>query len=311
MEIRPYEPRDAEAVVAMFNRIAQEPETADSLRDRFAKFPPSLPSLRMVAESPDESGDPRVIGYANAVASGPEGDWSFLTRVHVGQAHQGQGIGRTLLERVEPFAWEHGAKRLMTQVRDDMERELRFAVSAGFREEQHLVGVVLNLTAWDRRIHPAPPANVEIASFATLGDAPGNRRKLFDLYYETDADTPGIEMWGQDGFDEWSNIFSANWFRPEGCLIAVAPAGDWVGMNLIGPKNESDYTTDFTGVKRAWRGKGIAKALKVAGIEWAQTQGALRIHTFNDDRNLPMRAINDGLGFARVSGWRSMMKMGG
>lgn len=300
IEFRPYEPQDAEAVVAMFNEVAQEPETADSLRDRFARFPAGLPSKRVVAE---DSGS--VVGYANAVASGQAGEFAFLVRVHVTPAYRGQAIGQRLLAEVEPFAKEHDAKRLMSQVRDDMERELRFATAAGYREVQHLVGVVLDLDHWSPP--EDAPQDVSIVNFADIGDSEASRRRLYDLYYETDADTPGIEMWGQDAYDDWANIFRAGWFRPEGCLIAVAD-GEWVGLNLIGPKDADDYTTDFTGVRRPWRGRGLALALKARGIEWARSQGAKRIHTFNDDRNGPMRAINGRLGFVRVSGWRSMMK---
>jgi len=300
IDFRPYEPQDAEAVVAMFNEVAQEPETAESLRDRFARFPAGLPSKRVVAACGDE-----VVGYANAVASGQAGEFAFLVRVHVKASHRRQGLGTRLVAEVEPFARENEAKRLMSQVRDDMERELRFAVAAGYREVQHLVGVVLDLDRWSR---PETSHNdVAIVSFADVGDTEANRRRLYELYFETDADTPGIEMWGQDAYDDWSNIFRAGWFRAEGCLIATVD-GEWVGLNLVGPKDSEDYTTDFTGVRRPWRGRGLALALKAHGIEWARSQGAKRIHTFNDDRNAPMRAINDQLGFVRVSGWRSMMK---
>jgi RimJ/RimL family protein N-acetyltransferase len=180
--------------------------------------------------------------------------------------------------------------------------------SAGYEQEQHLYGVELDVQGWrDPGIQKVP--GITIVSWSDLPDIEANRLKLFELYYATDSDTPGIELWGQPGYEEWvPSIFNARWFRPEGCLIAVAEDDSWVGLSLIGPLSEEDFTTDFTGVLQAHRGRGIALALKEAGVRWARQQGGLRMHTFNDDRNGPMRAINAKLGFKAKTGWRMMKK---
>ncbi len=284
----------------LFNRFEQEPETPDSLSARFERYPKEFPVARWVLEN--STGD--VVAYANSVHAQVDKK-IFLVRAEVADPWQRQGIGRRLIEVAEAFAREHEAEWLMSKVRDDLDRERRFLEAAGYEQEQHLYGVELDIQNWT---DPSRPG-ANLTSWQVQGDTPANRRKLFDLYYSTDSDTPGIELWGQSGFDEWEpSIFNARWFRPEGCIIAVGADGDWVGLSLVGPLSGGDFTTDFTGVVQSHRGRGIAMALKVAGIRWANVEGCLRMHTFNDDRNAPMRAINAKLGFEAKTGWRMMKK---
>ena len=54
---------------------------------------------------------------------------------------------------------------------------------------------------------------------------------------------------------------------------------------------------DLTAVKRAWRGRGIARALKSAQIGWAKANGFEQLKTTNDERNTAMRRRNEQLGY--------------
>ena len=54
---------------------------------------------------------------------------------------------------------------------------------------------------------------------------------------------------------------------------------------------------DMTAVRRAYRGRGIARALKEATIAWAIDHGLEALQTGNDVNNAPMRAINAALGY--------------
>jgi mycothiol synthase len=58
-----------------------------------------------------------------------------------------------------------------------------------------------------------------------------------------------------------------------------------------------DAWHDMTAVVRAWRGRGVAGALKRATIGWAIANGLEALETGNDVDNLPMRAVNARLGF--------------
>ena len=53
----------------------------------------------------------------------------------------------------------------------------------------------------------------------------------------------------------------------------------------------------MTAVLRAFRGRGIARALKLATIAWAIQHGLAVLETGNDEANAPMRALNARLGY--------------
>jgi GNAT superfamily N-acetyltransferase len=53
-------------------------------------------------------------------------------------------------------------------------------------------------------------------------------------------------------------------------------------------------------VRRSWRGRGIAKALKAAQIVWAIDNGLSELRTGNEDRNAAARAVNANFPYAPV-----------
>ena len=59
---------------------------------------------------------------------------------------------------------------------------------------------------------------------------------------------------------------------------------------------------DMTGVKRAFRGRGIASALKRAEIAWAKREGFRTLETFNNEENAPIRALNEKHGYRPAVG---------
>jgi len=53
----------------------------------------------------------------------------------------------------------------------------------------------------------------------------------------------------------------------------------------------------MTAVRRAWRGHGLATALKLRTIAYAIDQGLAALETGNDEGNLAMQAVNRRLGY--------------
>jgi predicted GNAT family acetyltransferase len=68
--------------------------------------------------------------------------------------------------------------------------------------------------------------------------------------------------------------------------------------HLMKMESDSDILIQgLTATLGEFRGKGVATALKVKGIEYAKRNGYIGIFTSHRDTNIPMKTVNDKLGF--------------
>ena len=91
--------------------------------------------------------------------------------------------------------------------------------------------------------------------------------------------------------------------RPEATFVALA--GDEVvgyAKFSLTRARPTVATHDITGVRRAWRGRGVARALKAAEIAWAKRNGYERLETMNEERNEPIRRLNERFGYTVAPG---------
>src|SRR5262249_23273118 len=91
-------------------------------------------------------------------------------------------------------------------------------------------------------------------------------------------------------------------YLPDGYLIAK-DGERWVAESALWDNRDEPHALDqgMTGVIRAYRGRGIAMALKVRGARLARALGKREIRTGNDSLNVPILRINEALGFKRES----------
>jgi RimJ/RimL family protein N-acetyltransferase len=66
--------------------------------------------------------------------------------------------------------------------------------------------------------------------------------------------------------------------------------------------------TGFTATARAFRGRGIARAVKMESLAQAIELGVQRVRTDNDERNAPMLHINDTLGYVALPSWVAYLR---
>jgi len=291
--IREVAESDFGAITELTNRIEQEKLTPEDHLSRWRN--PNRKQWRRVVLDGD-----RLVAYAGCLQAVTGGGDIYLLRVDVEPEYQGRGIGRELLSMAEAAGRNFGPRLLTTKARDDMPRERRFLEAAGYSAFENMRGVTLDLRTFSWGAARKP---IALLSWRDIGDSPANRAKLYQLYRETDKDSPGIDVWGMPDFENWeTGIFNASWYRAEALLVALE-GDEWVGMSIVGPMEDGEWTTDYTGVLPAYRGRGIATELKLAGIELARREGGVRLNTFNDELNGPMRAINEKLGFKAETGW--------
>ena len=217
---------------------------------------------------------------------------------------RGRGIGSALYSALSAWAAARGSRELELHVDEDDPGSLAWTERRGFVEVGRNARMVLDLEAIEE---PAvePPPGIEIVSWA---ERPGLAPGIYEAAREAHPDIPGEEDVDIGSFEEWlSRDMQGSSDRPEAVFVAVA--GDEVAgyakLSLSAEPNETAYH-DLTAVRRAWRGRKIASALKASQIAWAKRQGYRRLQTQNEERNAPIRALNARFGYVLEPGTVTM-----
>ncbi len=214
-----------------------------------------------------------------------------LITVLAGQ--RGRGAGTALYEAISRWAGERGAGELEVSASSDDPESLSFAQRRGFIEVRRQVGLVLSL-AGVSPLRVQPPAGIEIVTWA---QRPELARGMYEVDLEIHPDIPGFEDVALEPFEDWmAHNMQRPTDSPEATFIALA-GEEVVGFAKLSLTAPMAAGNAMTAVKRAWRGRGIAGALKAAEINWALANGYTELHTSNEERNAPINRLNARLGY--------------
>ena len=218
-----------------------------------------------------------------------------LTIVTVLASHRRRGIGGALYAELSAWTRERGLAEIEVPVLDNDPESLAYATRRGFVEERRELGVVLDVTGMEP---PAvdPPEGIEVVSWAERPElAPG----MYEVSLEAYPDVPGFEDDELEPYEDWlAHDMQGSGDLPEATFVAVA-GDEVVGYAKFSLTQAQPRVAfhDTSGVKRAWRGRGVARALKTAQIRWAIANGFTELHTRNEERNEPIRRLNASLGY--------------
>jgi GNAT superfamily N-acetyltransferase len=128
---------------------------------------------------------------------------------------------------------------------------------------------------------------------------PEKWKKLWRMSNEAVRDIPTTEPFTEILFDDFMK-----WMRSPGLhedRIWIARDGDAIlGVSILSyPPKRGVVSTDWTGVARAGRGRGVAHALKYETVMQAIALGVDRVRTDNDFKNVPILHINEKMGYQR------------
>jgi len=204
-----------------------------------------------------------------------------------------RGAGTALYEAISRWASERGAGDLGVSVAGNDPESLSFAQRRGFTEERREVGLVLSLAGLSPP-QVQPPAGIEIVTWA---QRPELARGMYEVDLETHPDIPGFEDIAAEPFEDWmAHNMRRPTDSPEATFIALA-GEEVVGLAKLSLTAPAAAGHAMTAVKRAWRGRGIARALKATEINWALANGYTQLHTSNEERNAPINRLNARLGY--------------
>ncbi|MDQ5821811.1 MAG: GNAT family N-acetyltransferase [Actinomycetota bacterium] len=206
-------------------------------------------------------------------------------------AARGRGTGTRLYEAVSAWGRDRGIRELEGNVKEDEPESLAWVERRGFMETGRDSRLELDLGA----IEPpsvAPPEGIEIVRWS---ERPELAPAMYEVAREAYPDVPGSEDDAMEPYEDWlAHDMGGPGDKPEATFVALA------GEEVVGyakfSLTEAQPTVayhDITAVRRNWRGRGIAGALKRAEIAWAKQQGYERLETMNEERNAPIRKLNE------------------
>ncbi len=159
----------------------------------------------------------------------------------------------------------------------------------------------LDLQAFDERaaaerLRPKALESFTLVTLEQLGLGTEQQQHLFELNRECARDIPDRGRFHT--FRQYvTERIDTPTFDPRAIVIALYD-GEWVGMAAASSHLDDGFMHDeMTGVLRAFRGRGLALALKVANIRRMRMLGATSVRTRQNAANTAAIALNRSLGY--------------
>lgn len=256
--------------------------------------------------------DRRVIAfietYQNRHAYHPQ---KYHCRMYVDPQFDAADVRPAVLEHVLEQLAGKDLIAILSGMLDDKPHAMRFFEDYGFERvaEEKISRLDLarfELAAFEDILRRVRESGIEILPLSQLQqrDA-GWQRKLYDLEITVNADIPSTGTKHYPAFEEWVPWRLAGPTYDPGAWFIALDGETYVGHTKGAINRDSDplqFDTVVTAVRREYRRGGIATALKVHIIAFAQQEGVQQIVTTNDSQN-PMYQLNLKLGFQPLPSW--------
>ena len=232
--------------------------------------------------------------------------------------HERRGVGRRLWTRMASDLRAAGVDEVLSVAWDRKPGALPFARAQGFNPALGEVDHALRIDLTGQDLDPLQPfvdrvtdAGLRVAPLSDLrGEVHDWFERIYALWTTCDGLIPTTLSHTKptpEAFRttelEGPNALDGGWF------IAL-DGDDWVGVSELRIKAGAPWPIfpGLTGVLPSHQGRGVATALKVLGLRWAQAAGHPRHETRNLEGNVAMLTINEQLGFQRCGAWRTLRR---
>ena len=217
-----------------------------------------------------------------------EGSRNGILNVAVLKSHRGRGIGRALYDAGLEHANALEIEDVLTSFHAN-DAGIAFATGLGFEEARTEAEAVLD----PREVRETPSSDTDLRPVSAV-----DPRLVYDVDLEATLDMPQTEQIDHIPYDEWEHhVLRHPSFSAEGSFVAMVDGVAGAVSLLIADVESGRAHNMFTGTLRAYRGRGLALAVKLASIHWAAARGITMMATSNDETNAPMLAINGRLGY--------------
>lgn len=308
LRVRVGEDADLERTVEFQNRWADAGHWMSPTAAR-AMWTASPDPSRFALVVEDLRGEIQAIAVTSSggLFASPDGSWRVTVRV--APEWRRRGVARSLLERIEEHARHGGAKRLISPVRGDEPEGGGFAKNSGYSSFHQRIDSYIEVAKFDASKFDDPDeiarrAGVQLVTFAeknsgSASDVEAFQRELLPVIWEMARDVPAPTPMPEQPppFELARKMFFEGPGTDPRSTVVVLRDGHPVGMTVTMVKENGAAYTNFTGVTRPERGKGLALAMKLRALRELRARGVKLFGTTNDEANAAMRGINKRLGY--------------
>ena len=262
--------------------------TAEGMR-HFLEATPERAERQLLAF--EESGE--IVGWAISGRNTWISDEHGFVEVVVDPDHRGRRIASQLMDAVEAHLSRLGVTTAQGESLDEPAARA-LAERHGFRESGSSSASAIDPT----RVRPLPlPPEVTVVPFRELDDP----EPVWALDLEVSRDIPNEEF-DAVPLEEWAKTFWRSPIIDDDASLAALVEGELVAITMIRIDRDSGRAkNNLAGTRKAFRGRGIATALKSQSLARAAELGATIVITDNEERNAPMLAVNAKLGYQPFS----------
>lgn len=256
--------------------------------------------------------DGRAIAYLGTIHAPWEevADRHCEVEVWLDRAVQTESLRRAMYEWIDAVAVAQGAHILFTYCGEDEPEVLAALEHVGYEQARTERLWELDLAEHGPRlVREAAAARAQMLEsgirMLTVADwdDPGGLRQLFELNRRTVQDVPHTLTIVPESYDDFVNRTQSPDRRTDRWWIACDDRRAVAMSFLKFPPVRGNVLTGYTCSDRDYRGRGIARAVKLESLAQAVELGVPRVYTDNDAENAPMLHINQRLGYVRRSGF--------
>ncbi len=238
----------------------------------------------------------------------------FRIDIEIHPDYQGEGYGSKLYNHLMGELDKFDPSKLVCYAKEDKKRSIRFLKDRGFEPFMREWVSVLDVDEFDFSDYGGledklAEEDIFLKSLKDIEHTEEKKRRLYELHEVLMEDVPMHDDYTHMDYERYiEKVFNHPGRFFEGCIIAVKE-GEFIGMSSnVLEKEDNSLSTYLTGVKREYRGRGIATAMKVKVIKKAKENGISKIKTSNETKNKGIVHLNEKLGFEKKPAWISFRK---
>ena len=289
-----------------------EPDDPHAAKHRWAHPAPGFIEERWIVEV-----DGRPAGYAehskHQAGEDPEENGSLIAMLV--PSHFTPARYRAAVAFLEERSRAAGARIFNVDLWEDEEARAALLLEMGYERDRLSKAWELDLVEHrDRLLVMAARSKalmreqgIVINSVADDSD-PEIWRRCFEAELRAAEDIPRSKPYVPPTFDQFDTWHSGPDSNPRWYFVAKDGERVVGFTSLHFPPVQGNVWTWFTGVLREYRGRGIARAVKLEILTQAIAENVPAVRTDNDETNAPMLHVNEELGYRRIPGVISYRK---